>query len=111
MEKNEKFEEFRKELSVYETKSKKRIQFAILIHIFFRLFCTKTFDFVISLLMIILIPIFIVGFSFKTVSFSLIFHFLYWKFFYSYLSKYFEFEHYNLFTMRINILKEMLNRK
>ncbi len=105
------YNEFKEELSIYENKSKVRIMLTIFIHKFFRLFTTKSFDFIISLTIVILIPGFMGGFYMNLIVTCSIVHFVYWVVIYRTLSKRFENTMYQDFTLRIEILQDIISRK
>lgn len=107
----EQYQEFKKELSVYENASKTKIKFVILIHQIFRCLFTKTFDFIVSMLLIVTVPFLITEFSINVLFVCILIHFLYWATFYTVMSKKFESNDYEIFTMRIEILKEILSKK
>jgi hypothetical protein len=107
----ENYQKFKEELSVYENKSKTRVNIAIFIHKFFRAFTTKTFDFIVSLVIFCGIPMLFVGFDLTVFTVSVVGHFVYWLIIYSTLAKKFESDLYDLFTLRIRILEEIKSRK
>jgi hypothetical protein len=106
----DKYNEFKEELSVYENKSKARTMLAIFIHKFFRMFTTKTFDFV-STLGIFLSPGIFYGFSTNFIFTCMVIHFIYWILIYKTLSKFFDDRVYQVLTLRIKILEEIISRK
>jgi hypothetical protein len=107
----ENYQKFKEELSVYENKSKTRVNIAIFIHKFFRAFTTKTFDFIVSLAIFVVVPMFFVGFDLTVFTVSVIGHFVYWLVIYSTLAKRFESNINAEFNLRIRILEEIKSRK
>jgi hypothetical protein len=107
----DKYNQFKEELSVYENKSKARTMLSLLIHKFFRIFTTKTFDFIISL-SIILTPVIFLGFNIDLIFICMIVHFVYWISIYQSLSKKLDDGSlYHEFTLRIRILEDIISRK
>jgi hypothetical protein len=107
----DKYNEFKEELSVYNSSSKARVKLAIFIHKFFRVFTTKSFDFIISL-GIILTPVIFFGFNIELIFICVIIHFVYWFTIYRLLSKKLDDGSlYQEFTLRIRILEDIISRK
>jgi hypothetical protein len=107
----ETYQKFKEELSVYENKSKTRVNLAILVHKIFRFFTTRCFDFVVSLAIFIFVPFMFVDFSLTVLCVSTVSHFFYWFIYYLTFAKYFESDMHELFTLRIRILEEIKSRK
>ena len=109
--KMETYQKYKEELSVYENKSKTRVNIAIFIHKFFRAFTTKTFDFIVSLAIFVVVPMFFVGFGLSIFIVSIVCHLIYWLVIYSTLAKRFESNINAEFNLRIRILEEIKSRK
>ena len=109
----DKYNEFKDELSVYENKSKAKTMLAIFIHKFFRMFMTKSFDFLFTLSITIFTTVLISGFSTGLVFICLILHFILWILIYKPISRYLGSDDnvYQEFTLRIRILEEIISRK
>jgi hypothetical protein len=107
----EKYLEFEKQLSVHQSKSKFGIKMVIFGLNFFRLLTTKTFDFLASLSLMIVITTFIAGFGVNILIGVLVFHFIYWITLYRYLSKFFTSTLNEDVTLMISILEKMLADK
>ena len=109
----DKYNKFKEQLSVYEDKSKLKIILAILSNILLRVFMTKSFDFIFTLSIIVLIPIYFGGFSVSVFIISLISHFILWISVYRLISKYLgsDDEEYNDLTLKIRILKDIFYLK
>ena len=111
MDKFEKYLEFKQELNQYESKSKNCIQRALFLHKSLRLMFTKEFDFFFTLTLNLSIFILSFGFNISILKISIIIHFFYWITIYSFLSRFFESDDYDLLTMRIKILETILSEK
>jgi len=108
----ENYNKFMEELSCYKNSSVSRIKFAIFVHKFFRMFTTKTFEFISTLGLMMLFVTFIVdSVTINIILVTTIIHFLYWVLVYPFLSKLFENDLYRLFTLRIRILENILKTK
>ena len=104
-------QKIKEELSVYNNASKMKIRFIILIHRLFRFLISKSFDFIISMALILTVPFLFVAFSVNILFVCVLTHFFYWTLFYLPMSKRFENNDYETFTIRIETLKDMLSRK
>jgi len=108
----DKYNEFVEELSVYNSSSKARVKLAIFIHKFFRFFTTKSFDFIVSLLLINgLVMLFTFSIAINLILSATVAHILYWFLIYKPLSKQFKNTMYKEFTLRIRILENIKSRK
>jgi hypothetical protein len=108
----DKYNEFVEELSAYNSSSKARVKLAIFIHKFFRFFTTKSFDFIISLLLINgVVMLFTFSVTLNLIISATFGHILYWFLIYKPLSKRFENTMYQDFTLRIEILQDIISRK
>ncbi|MEY4571044.1 MAG: hypothetical protein RLZ10_237 [Bacteroidota bacterium] len=108
----ENYNKFMEELSVYKNSSVSRIKFAIFVHKFFRIFTTKTFEFIATLgLMMTFVTLIMGGITIGLILSTAIVHFLYWIIIYPVISKVFENDLYELFTLRIRILENILETK
>lgn len=108
----ENYNKFMDELKVYKGYSVARIKFAIFIHKFFRTFTTKGFEFISTLtLMLVLVRLIMGELTIGYIMSTAVVHFLYWILVYPILSKVFENDLYELFSLRIRILENILETK
>jgi len=108
----DKYNQFVEELSIYKNATKNKIKFIILLHKVVRRCTTKLFDFIFSLIIFNgMFALLQLDITIDTVKSSLIWHFVYWILIYVPISRYFKSDTYDLLTLRIRILENMLSEK